>query len=227
MNADDFGLSAGVNDGIVTAHRHGIVTTTSLMVRQPAAAEAVELWRDNVALAVGLHVDMGEWRFDGDEWVAVYQWVDTDDAEAVELELERQLAAFESLTGTLPTHLDSHQHVHQREPLRSLLCALAARLEVPLRHVTPHINYEGGFYGQTDDGRTLADRVSVDRLVEILIGLPDGFTELCCHPAARADVETAYRDERVLELAVLCDPAVRSAMDDNGIALCSFREVRR
>ena len=41
VNADDFGLSAGVNCGIVEAHDKGIVTSASLMVHMPAAAEAV------------------------------------------------------------------------------------------------------------------------------------------------------------------------------------------
>ena len=37
VNADDFGQSAGINRGIIEAHEHGIVTSTSLMVRWPAA----------------------------------------------------------------------------------------------------------------------------------------------------------------------------------------------
>src|SRR5437870_3779943 len=41
VNADDFGLSPGVNRGIIEAHEHGIVTSASLMVRWPAAGEPV------------------------------------------------------------------------------------------------------------------------------------------------------------------------------------------
>ena len=40
VNADDFGLSPGVNRGVVQAHERGIVTSASLMVRQPAAGAA-------------------------------------------------------------------------------------------------------------------------------------------------------------------------------------------
>ena len=46
VNADDFGLSAGVNCGIAEAHDEGIVTSASLMVHMPAAAEAVTLVRN-------------------------------------------------------------------------------------------------------------------------------------------------------------------------------------
>ena len=41
VNADDFGISAGVNRGIAAAHRFGVVTSASLMVRQPAVVDAV------------------------------------------------------------------------------------------------------------------------------------------------------------------------------------------
>ena len=45
VNADDFGLSQGVNAGIVAAHERGIVTSASLMVRGSAAVEAVRMLR--------------------------------------------------------------------------------------------------------------------------------------------------------------------------------------
>ena len=49
VNADDFGLSAGVNRGIVEAHERGIVTSASLMVRRPAAREAADYARTHPA----------------------------------------------------------------------------------------------------------------------------------------------------------------------------------
>ena len=43
MNADDFGISPGVNAGIIEAHERGIVTSASLMVRWPDAVAAANL----------------------------------------------------------------------------------------------------------------------------------------------------------------------------------------
>jgi hypothetical protein len=63
VNADDFGLSPDVNQGIVTAHEQGIVTSASLMVRWPAAAAAGAFGRDHPALSLGLHLDLGECTF--------------------------------------------------------------------------------------------------------------------------------------------------------------------
>lgn len=56
VNADDFGRSAGVNEAVARAYRDGLLTTASLMVNEPACAEAVGLARDHPRLGVGLHL---------------------------------------------------------------------------------------------------------------------------------------------------------------------------
>jgi hopanoid biosynthesis associated protein HpnK len=58
VNADDFGRSTAVNQAVVRAHAEGILTTTSLMVNEPAFAEAVALAREHPALGVGLHLTL-------------------------------------------------------------------------------------------------------------------------------------------------------------------------
>ncbi len=58
VNADDFGRSAAINEAVVRAHREGILTTASLMVNEPHAAEAVALARACPALGVGLHLTL-------------------------------------------------------------------------------------------------------------------------------------------------------------------------
>ncbi len=58
VNADDFGRSHSINEAVVRAHREGILTTASLMVNGPAAAEAIELARQNPRLGVGLHLSL-------------------------------------------------------------------------------------------------------------------------------------------------------------------------
>ena len=68
VNADDFGLSPGVNRGTVRAHEHGVVTSASLMVRGAAVAEAAAYARANPRLSVGLHLDLWEWECRDGEW---------------------------------------------------------------------------------------------------------------------------------------------------------------
>jgi chitin disaccharide deacetylase len=225
VNADDFGQSHGVNAGIATAHRCGIVTSASLMVRWPAAPEAAAYAREHPSLSLGLHVDLGEKLFRTGEWVPLYTVVPLQDATAITAEARSQLDEFRRLIGRDPTHLDSHQHVHLREPVRTILMALAQHLGIPLRHCCPHVGYRGSFYGQTAEGVPLPNAISVDGLIHILETLPSGCTELGCHPAAGCDLDTMYRHERLEELRVLCDPRIQAAIKTEGIELRSFNTL--
>src|SRR6478609_7078242 len=75
VNADDFGMSTGINRAIARSHECGIVTSASLMVRWPAVAEAVAMSRDLPELSLGLHVDLGEWAFRNGSWISLYEFV--------------------------------------------------------------------------------------------------------------------------------------------------------
>jgi chitin disaccharide deacetylase len=225
VNADDFGQSAGINRGVITAHRDGIVTSASLMVRWPAATEAAVYARKHPSLSVGLHIDLGEQILRAGEWVPLYSVVPVQNESAVRDEISRQLDLFDRLVGHAPTHLDSHQHVHLREPARVILMEIARRLGVPLRNCSRQVSYCGSFYGQADDGTTSREVLSVDGLIGILEMLPPGCTELACHPAAQCDLETLYSQERLEELKVLCDPRLRTAIATMGFELRSFADL--
>lgn len=228
VNADDFGMSSGVNRGIIQAHRDGIVTSTSLMVRGLAAEEAASLTRENPKISVGLHVDLGEWTFRDGEWVCLYQVTSLEDGAAVAEETRNQLWQFRKLTGRDPSHLDSHQHVHRDEPIRSVLREVASEISIPLRHFAPEIRYCGEFYGQDGKGFSCHDAITTAALAEILARLPEGATELACHPGCDEDFHPSamYRSERRLEVQTLCDPRIRKTIDKLGIKLCSFQEIR-
>jgi predicted glycoside hydrolase/deacetylase ChbG (UPF0249 family) len=219
VNADDLGLSTGVNRGVIIGYTRGIVRRASLMVWAPAAGEAVKMAKVHPNLQLGLHVDLCEWVYRDGQWSAVYERTPMKDAEAVEAEVLRQLEAFTRMVGRQPHHLDSHQHVHREEPAAGLMLRLAQRLGTPLRQVTPGIGYCGEFYGQSGKGWSAPQAITVEALQTILRNLPPGTTELCCHPAEFDDTESSYAAERVVELACLCDPAVRSTIAAEGIEL--------
>lgn len=222
VNGDDFGQSPGVNYGIIQAHEKGIVTSTSLMVRWPAASDAAKYARSRPLLGVGLHIDLCEWAYRDGSWVKLYEVVDEKDHQAVSVEILQQLRRFEHLMGRGPTHLDSHQHVHRKEPARSIVLEIAERLDIPVRGLTPSITYCDRFYGQDDRGTSYPEFVSVLGLLEVLRNLAPGATEIGCHPAAHDDLDTMYHSERLIELATLCDPGVRLTAEQMGIKFKSF-----
>lgn len=225
VNADDFGLSHGINAGVIQAHERGIVTSASLMVRWPAAVEAAAYGRAHPRLGLGLHLDLCEWAHRGEAWVPLYEIVPITDADAIAAEIAHQLERFRTLVGQDPTHLDSHQHVHRYEPVRSLLLELGAELGVPLRACAPDVHYCGSFYGQGPRGEAYPETITTRNLLAILADLPPGLTELACHPGLGEDVDSMYVREREREVEVLCDPTVRTALQEYGIELRSFHQA--
>ena len=228
VNADDFGLSAGVNRGIIEAHERGIVTSTSLMVRWPAAAEAAEYARANPRLSVGLHLDLGEWVYRRHTWMLRYEVVKPDAKfDRHSDEVRRQLDQFRALVGREPSHLDSHQHCHRSDPVRSIALGISRELGLPLREIATPASYLGYFYGQDSIGRSYPECLTPASLVKVFDRVAADFTELSCHPAAELDFESTYRKERLTELRTLCDPAVRTALEARGLRLGSFLDVPR
>jgi chitin disaccharide deacetylase len=203
VNADDLGLSAGVNRGILEAHERGIVTSTSLMVRRPYAVAAREIAARCPSLSIGLHLEPA--------------------GGAAEAECASQLGSFRDLLGRDPTHIDSHHHVHMSEPLASAARAMAEELDVPLRG--DRIRYEGGFFGRTKEGEPWLEGISVEHLIAIVEDLPPGWTELGCHPGVGVEAESSYAWEREHELRTLCDPQVRAALETSGVVLSAFSQL--
>lgn len=224
VNADDLGLSAGVNRGIFEAHERGIVTSASLMVRWPGVREAAAYAKSHARLGVGLHLDFAEWTIRDEEWVRLYEVVDLDDARAVRAEVERQVEMFLHVMDRPPTHLDSHQHVHQDVRVRGIVEEVARRLEVPLRH-DGKVLYCGEFYGQDEHGGAYHEGICAAGLERIIRELKAGVTEVACHAGYDDGLETMYRVERAMEVAALCDAGVRRAIEESGVRLVNFGEV--
>src|SRR5215212_6213749 len=62
VTADDAGLHPGMNEGVIRAHRDGIVTACSIVANGAAFEDAVERLRDTRALEAGVHLTLVEER---------------------------------------------------------------------------------------------------------------------------------------------------------------------
>ena len=220
INADDFGYTEGVNRGIVEAHQHGVVTSTSLMVNSPSSVEAAKLARACSRLSVGLHFVAT------DENGPLF---DLENIQKVRDELDRQYQSFCDFTGQLPTHLDSHHHIHLRvNTLTPLVAAWAQEHALPLRN-TGRIRFNGGFYGHSFDEQWQAhsapELIGVENLKRLLSELPGGITELACHPGYFTSDLGSYGLEREIELATLVNPALSVLIQELEIQLINFTEV--
>lgn len=218
VNADDFGATCGINQGIVHCHKHGVVTSTSLMVRGRAAEEACALAQEHPALAVGLH-----WDLDSE---ARGNHVDIGNSSSVRGELERQLEDFHRLMGRPPTHVDSHHHVHRESEVAAITRELVAPVGVPLREEGP-VRFVGGFYAQWEWQVTDLEHISPEFFTWILRNeVEEGWTEISCHPGfVTAELASVYLAEREVEVATLTDQRVRKQIEALGIRLASYADL--
>ncbi len=145
VNADDFGLTSGVNRAIVELHQAGVLTSTTLMSRAGATSEAVGQAKTAPTLGVGCHVVL----VDGEPvsspreiptlidprtgrlhstLTAFLSRLFTGRIRFAEIEAEAaaQIAFLQS-SGLRLTHIDTHKHTHMFPPvLRPVLCAARA-----------------------------------------------------------------------------------------------------
>jgi len=217
FNADDFGYSRGINRGIVRAHQAGIVSSTTFIVNGTAAEEAVRNARDLPELSVGLHVNFTN---------EADCFVDLENPSAIRSELRGQLDRFTDMMGRLPTHLDSHQHVHRDRRVRPHFEALADELHLPLRD-RPPVVFKGGFYGQWEYGVSDRSKVSLEALERILRReLTARIYEMSCHPGyVDPEFQCVYHQDREWELETLCDPRLPGILADAGIELIGYRQL--
>ena len=144
VGADDLGLSPGVTQGILDAHRNGVVRSTSLLVTFPGGEEAAALARVEPGLEIGLHIDLVGGR-PASEPTRVKSLIDSEGRfyrlpqftarllsgriRLTELATEvRAQAARARSWGIEPLAWDSHRHTHLM-PLASRAVATVARQE--------------------------------------------------------------------------------------------------
>ena len=152
INADDLGLTVGVNTGIFDAHEQGMLTSASLMANAPATVDAIRRVRSRPSLGIGVHLtlvdgvptlppsrvptlvdDDGRFRASWRPFIVdcLMRRVALDD---VERELTAQIDRLRS-EGIRLTHLDAHKHVHAYPPVFEVVARLAHRFRIPVVRV--------------------------------------------------------------------------------------------
>jgi predicted glycoside hydrolase/deacetylase ChbG (UPF0249 family) len=150
-NADDFGWSRGITDGILLAHREGIVTSTTLMANQEASEYALEQAREAPRLGVGIHLRLCDGlpvlparevpslvnqagKFHSIAELKRRLWRGKVRGSEIEAEFRAQIGWLKK-RGVVPTHADSHHHIHVHPcvagPFRKALIAEGIRRARP------------------------------------------------------------------------------------------------
>ena len=278
ITGDDFGLAVPVNEAIEDAHRRGVLTTTSLMIGERAAADAIARASRNPGLRVGLHVTVCE----GSPLSPRSEIADLTDARGqlldplraaicffrpgagaqLELEIRAQFAAFWA-SGLALDHVNAHNNMQLhpvvlpillrvardygaralRLPYEPLVASwraarrglwprvLGSMVQLPWakyvkrRALRAGLDVNDYFFGLYDCGAL--DEALFVRFVQ---HLPQGVSEIHCHPATRRCPEidrTMPRYRHEAELAALISPALRAALAAPGVhSLAGYGELR-
>ena len=130
VNADDFGFTADVNEGIVEAHRNGILTSTTLMANGAAFDDAVRLALENPTLDVGCHLVL----IGGRSLLEPFEPLPGGVPELLARLVSRRIRVYDELAaqvrrilaaGIAPTHLDTHKHTHLAPPVLDAVARIA------------------------------------------------------------------------------------------------------
>lgn len=144
VNADDFGMSQGITDGVLLAHRYGFLTSASLMVNMPASEYAVAQAPHSRHMSVGIHLNICQGRpvlppsqvpslvdahgnFLPPAEIIPRLWRWQISPRQLEAEFRAQIHWMKQ-RGCAPTHADSHHHMHIY-PAAALPFARALRAE--------------------------------------------------------------------------------------------------
>ena len=192
LNADDFGMTLGINEAIIRAHREGILTSTTLMANAAAFDDAIERARANPSLGVGVHLvlvgggppvaraeevsslleDTGELPRSLGTFVARVS-TGRMRQEHIERELRAQIEKVRA-AGIEPTHLDSHKHSHAHPRVMESVARVARdcgilRIRKPFENLRDSWNSTRieGVGGLTQLMGAAAAQIAVPRFVTI------------------------------------------------------------
>jgi predicted glycoside hydrolase/deacetylase ChbG (UPF0249 family) len=281
VNADDLGLTGGVNRGILDAHHYGGVTSASLMANGEAFEEAVAMARRATRLSVGVHLNLTH-GVPVSPPSAVPSLVNARgrlyltpgqllcrlitrriNLREIEIELQEQIVKV-LRAGIIPTHLDGHKHVHILPGVSGIVIRLAQEFGIPsvrcpleefpmairlprgprdpqtsvlkqylvgravswfarrfrLRLSQAELNWPAHFFGLTETGF-----LDTKRLEDILERLPEGVSELMCHPGYTNSrlkrTGTRLLAQREVEVEALMWLRTRMLVDGERIQLMS------
>jgi predicted glycoside hydrolase/deacetylase ChbG (UPF0249 family) len=214
VNADDFGFTRGVNQGIVEAHRSGILTAATLMATGAAFDHAVELARQNPSLDVGCHlVLVGESPFPR----TVLQLTRAIALGRIKIydELIAQVRRILD-AGLRPSHLDTHKHTHLLPPVLDAVARISEECKIPWvrrpfdfpltpagvswtkkatsrafgvvrRRFARVLAARGCRSTDHFAGFQITGRYTAADLARLIRALPEGSTEFMCHPGFCTD----------------------------------------
>lgn len=239
VNADDFGYSEAVNYGIISAHRNGIVTSTTMMANMPGFDHAVNLLKENKDLGCGVHMTLScnkplndNLKSLVDENGMFYRRINEEVLNKIDLdelyyEFCSQIDKVKN-AGIEITHLDSHHHVHTILYFKEVIKAIMDKYNLKIRggfeyefdykeSVIPCIDL---FYDKNVDIEFFNNNIAKIKSYDIC--------DLMTHPAFIDNYllnSTSYAINRAKEHEILTSKKVKTILNENEIILTNYKNL--
>ncbi len=245
--ADDFGLTESVNDGIVQAYKHGIVSEISLMLDFPATRHALTLIRDHSLKNVGIHLllqgyDKEHKMLRRDDYISLFKeksYEEIKDMACYELD------KFVKTVGSIPTHIIPQYGIHGNLKLLDFLIEYARDNKIPMR--IPRSALSNSF-GENYAAEIMMRRSKI-QTTDYLIVETDGFdlqqiqesiiqqlknvkkgetVEIVTHPAyfdKELLIMSSLNFERARDLTMTLDPSFKKEIINLGFEIVSYSKM--
>ncbi|CAM3746052.1 chitin disaccharide deacetylase [Parendozoicomonas haliclonae] len=239
INADDFGLTRGVNLGIIEACHQGVVRSATVMAGMPATEHAAELARQTPALRTGIHLRLTAGApmasnvssLLGDDYHLQKQAAFWANTAMVSAEIERELRAqIDSLIalGFQLTHIDGHHHCHTHPLVAPVVEQLSYEYRLPVRPCLQPVVYQNTRLSFTD--KFYGDDLKVESLLDIVKAAREetDVLEVMCHPALVDEPLSQisnYSLPRTRELAILTDSDLPDELTRLGVSLADYSHI--
>lgn len=246
VNADDFGFTSDVNEGIIEAHRRGIVTSATLMATGKAFEHAVRLARQTPSLDLGAHLTL----IGGYSAAQPGRPLSSSPAGLAALVMTGRFDPYPECAaqvrkileaGLRLTHLDTHKHSHLLPPVAEAVGRVSREfgirwvrrpLEAPVAGWLARRLLHRHGCRMTDHllGFAETGRLNQARLLALAPQIPPGVSELLCHPGycrseLRASPDTRLKQSREIELEALTSPTIRQRLQECNVRLVSYSSV--
>jgi predicted glycoside hydrolase/deacetylase ChbG (UPF0249 family) len=244
VNADDFGMTAGVCKGIRMAAERGKVTSTTSMMCFPGSLDQVRQHYKALKIPSGVHLQL----IGGKPLTPQTSAMTATTAPFLKERSGLSAASrFRRVVrpgrllhrdfGT-PSHLDSHHHLHRAPALVDVVLAVAQRYRLPVRGDGPEFAEKARLAGVTTadvvDERWTETGAPAETLIETIEAAfalaPEGVVEIVVHPGISDDELrriSSLSDIRTHELHVLCSAVLDDYLERAEISLVDYQTLAR
>lgn len=238
VNADDFGYCESVNYGIISAHRNGIVTSTTMMANMPGFDHAVNLLKENKNIGCGVHMTLScnrplnsNFKSLVDENGMFHRRINEEIINKIDLdelyyEFCSQIDKVKN-AGVEITHLDSHHHVHTIPYFKDVIKSILDKYNLKIRGGFKYeFDYENiipcidSFYDKRADIEFFSNNIEKIKSYDVC--------DLMTHPAFIDNYllsSTSYAINRAKEHEILTSKSLKDLLNENEIVLTNYKNI--